>query len=494
MDLKFLKELVLPVQDITPEKPKESRRLYQAAETSNYRPRRGGAYSGDATMQATGDRLRQLARYLDENHDLVIGTLDDLINNIIGQGLMPQPMVRRRDGSLHESFNKQIQEKYQEWAEKPDASGQYSMIELDTLTARTWLRDGETFIHRIRSSDYPYPGRTRLALECLEPDFCPFTELKPNREGQIGRVIQGIEIDRWRRPLAYYFYNEHPADVLLPDSRISIDTMRIDALFVDHLKFTRRLGQLRGVSVLHGVLNRLRDLSDYEQSEQIAAKVAAELTAYIKRNSEFEGDVDNSQRIMQMESGAIFELDVGEDVGTIQSDRPNTALADFRNAMMRAVAAGTGTRYSSISRDYGGTYSSQRQELVEASIAYRRLFKVFVEQRKRPEYLDFLDATPMSIPFDVDRNTLSRVEYRPPALPWIDPIKEAQAWQILIENKIESRAEISRQRGRDPRALYEELDAESQLELFTPSNPVIDDSDMNDDDEGESERSFKVVK
>ena len=72
-----------------------AKRLYDAAQPSVYRPRRGSGASGDAVMSNAGARLRELARYYDENHDLTIALLDDLVNCTVGAGLAIEPMVRR---------------------------------------------------------------------------------------------------------------------------------------------------------------------------------------------------------------------------------------------------------------------------------------------------------------------------------------------------------------------------------------------------------------
>ena len=53
---------------------------------------------------------------------------------------------------------------------------------------------------------------------------------------------------------------------------------------------------------------------------------------------------------------------VGEEIGTIDTNRPNPNLQAYRDGQLRASAAGLGASYSSISRNYNGTYSAQRQE------------------------------------------------------------------------------------------------------------------------------------
>lgn len=54
-----------------------------------------------------------------------------------------------------------------------------------------------------------------------------------------------------------------------------------------HLATIDRLHQYRGMSELSSVITRLEDLKDFEESERIAAKVAASLTAYVKRNDAY---------------------------------------------------------------------------------------------------------------------------------------------------------------------------------------------------------------
>ena len=57
----------------------------------------------------------------------------------------------------------------------------------------------------------------------------------------------------------------------------------VPAEICSHLAFKKRLHQLRGVSMLHGVIVRLADLKDYEESERVAARIAAAFTMYIKK-------------------------------------------------------------------------------------------------------------------------------------------------------------------------------------------------------------------
>jgi capsid protein len=102
----------------------------------------------------------------------------------------------------------------------------------------------------------------------------------------------------------------------------------------------------------------------------------------------------------------ITGLSPGEEIGMIDSNRPNPNLITFRGGQLRAVAAGVGASYSSLARDYDGTYSAQRQELVEQWVHYAVLTDEFVGQYVQPVWQDFVLTAHLSgvvpRPRDVD--------------------------------------------------------------------------------------------
>jgi lambda family phage portal protein len=472
----------------------EALRLYEAATSSQYRPVISNSGSADADVNAAGTRLRQLARHLEENHDLVVSIFDDLVNNIIGTGARVAPMVRMTNGALARGINRQISELWDQWAQSPETTGELGLETAERLICRSYLRDGEEFTQLVTTPRFNYQTPVPLALELLEADFVPF-EMTDQRKN----LFNGIELNQWGAPTIYHVYKNHPGDPLT-QFQTNQETKAVSAQRMLHPKFSRRLRQRRGVPIIHAVINRLRDVNDYEQSERIAAKVAADLTWFIERTSEYNGMIDVNEaknRTLQMAAGAGFSLLPGEKVGTIKSERPNSGLIDFRNAMLKAVAGGTGSRYSSIARDYSGTYSAQRQELVEGAVGYRTHFVYLVRRIYRPIYASFIDQILfgglLRLERGIDMATIRRVDFRAPALPWIDPAKEAKAYETLIDKKLESHAEIIRQRGRDPEKVREELEEEQADGVFSdtiaastpaeePTEPQVDD-DENDADE-----------
>ncbi|PCM68801.1 phage portal protein, partial [Enterobacter cloacae] len=138
----------------------------------------------------------------------------------------------------------------------------------------------------------------------------------------------GVFVDNWGRPKKYQVYKS------LPVSGRQFDTKEIDAENMLHLKFTRRLHQTRGTSLLSGVLMRLSALKEYEDSELTAARIAAALGMYIKKGDgqSFESDSSSDDRELMIQPGMLYdELQAGEEIGMIKSDRPNPNLESFRN-------------------------------------------------------------------------------------------------------------------------------------------------------------------
>jgi len=455
-------------------------RLYKAASPSNARQSPTDWRSGDAVMDQARAKLRQWGRHLDENHDLTHSILNQL--SYQASQLEIEPRALTRAGTPATKVNDALKKAWIKHRDQIDASGAMPWCVLAAVTARTWFRDGEVFAQHLLSTGVRYPTALPYMLEVHEPDLVPFDLIEDGPP----RVVHGIEINSLGRPVAYHLYRTHPGDNLSAFSRT--DTLRIPAEQITHLKQTKRLGQKRGASILAPAVTRLSDIADYEESERLAAKVASSMCAAITRGADFVNtttavDAQSGERPMELQPGMIFDtLAPGERVEVIDTNRPNTALGDFRKAMLRAATAGIGVSYSTATHDYDGTYSSQRQELVESRLAYDAMRAHFVAGFLRPVWQRFVQAAQLSGLVSViaaDPETLFDFEAIAPPSPWIDPQKEARADEIAINSGIESRHGIIRRRGGDPARVDDEreMDKANKPEPapVTPTLEVVKD-------------------
>ncbi|HYE40087.1 MAG TPA: phage portal protein, partial [Ramlibacter sp.] len=334
---------------------------------------------------------------------------------------------------------------------------------------RAWLRDGEVFSQDLIGTVAGLDHGTLVpfSVELFEADFVP---LDFNDTGN--GIVQGVERNAWGRARAYWVYKGNPLESVTAVITDRNSLKRVEAARVRHLAFLDHIGQSRGISEFASILARLEDIKDYEESERIAAKVAASLTAYIKKDGGQGGYDDTTVkkdelgnpvgRDLRMTPGMIIDgLGVGEEIGLIDSKRPNPNVVTFRQGQLKAAAAGIGASYSSIAKSYDGTFSSQRQELVEQWVNYATLADEFTGGWLQPVWETLVHVADMSrvlpIPRDVDPETADDALYTAQAMPWIDPYKEAMAWVILSRAGFASEIEILRKRGVNPRDFLEQV-------------------------------------
>lgn len=436
-------------------------KAYDAADRNRFRDAVRDFGSGNNAVVGSGLYVRNMARHLDRNLDIVSGGLNTLAQNIIGAtGIGVEPQPRNRNGDVLEDLAFQLSMLHSDWSKRPEVTWQHDIGSMDRLLCRTWLRDGEVLAQELIG---PVPlldhgTRVPYSLEMIEPDLLPWDLTDPGRG-----ITQGVQRNAWGRPVAYHLYKHHPGDTLA----LVGETKSVPAERVMRLRLVDRIGQVRGISLLAAVLTRLDDLKDYEESERIAAKIAACFAAFIIKGDPTmlpEGAPDRD-RTARLAPGMVFDnLRPGESVGTVDTNRPNPNLEGWRNGQLRAAASGMRISFSALAKNYNGTYSAQRQELVEQYGAYGVLGYEFISAIARRRYERFAAvalATPglLRIPADFDPTSIGDAMYALPQMPWINPLHEAEAMAVLEEHTYMSGPEIIRRRGANPRDVLDQQSA-----------------------------------
>ncbi|EEC6253328.1 TPA: phage portal protein [Salmonella enterica subsp. enterica serovar Choleraesuis] len=285
--------------------------------------------------QIAGKSLREQARWFDNNHDLVVGALDKMEERVIGaKGIIVEPQPLTVAGTLNNALAEQIRARWAEWSVSPDVTGQYTRPVLERLLLRTWLRDGEVFSQMVAGK---MPGLEPVAgvpfwLEAMEPDYVPMEQTDSTNN-----LIQGIYFNDWQRPKSYIVCKSWPGF-----ATAMVATKLIDAENMLHLKFTRRLNQARGVTLLAPVIIRLLDLKEYEDSERLAARISAAFAMFIRRSDAMVQDGDapdyaDKDRDLDIEPGTILkDLQPGE----LTADAEDNNYLDDENADWKSTTQG----------------------------------------------------------------------------------------------------------------------------------------------------------
>ncbi|WP_049400523.1 phage portal protein [Stenotrophomonas maltophilia] len=436
--------------------------------------------SGNAIAGMDARQLRDQARHLERDLDLADNALNVLVQNTVGAGIDVLSAPRLPGQPINRDLALQLDDLWDAWWDAPEATRTHDYGMCQQLLARSWFRDGDAFYQDLIGTVPFFEHGTVVpySFEMLEADLVPLDFNDPARN-----ILQGVERNAWGRPIAFHVYKSHPGDPM----GTRLETKRVSAEFMHCIALMKRLHQVRGLSVFASAMSRFEDVKDYEESERIAAKVAASMTFQIKKGGGEQYGADlGGQAILQdgvpirelrLAPGAIFDdLLPGESIESLGTDRPNPNAATWRKEQLRAAAGGIGVSYSSLSLDYNGTYSAQRQELVEKWGSYLMLAERFIALCVRPQRMRFVEACVLSgrvrLPRGWTLRDLAASTYVRPVMPWIDPLKEAYARGEAEDRGWVSPQQNTLQYGNNPaEVLRQRQDWQEQTQTLAPPAP-----------------------
>ena len=481
------------------------------------------AGSADSELNSSLATLRQRSRALCRDVVYAKRAKTIVVNNVVGQGVGMQAQVKNRRGRLLAEINDPIETAWQAWC-KPDTchtGGTLHFGDFERAAMSEVFAAGEVFIRLHRR---PFgAGLVPLALELIEAErIADDYEIKAPSGAA---VVQGVEIDEFGRPIAYYIHRWHKNDLAgYRNSKID-EIQRIPADDVIHLKVTERWPQTRGEPWLHAAITRLNHLGEYEEAAVIAAQVGAEKVMLLKetedgRLSETLGNKGNDGTLNWSSSkGQVDILPSGTDVVDWNPQYPHENFDPFTRACLRGIAAGVGVSYESLSRDYSqSNYSSSRLALLDDRDLWRVMQTWWIRAFRQPLHDQWLQAAVMSraVPIDLmsygaDMARYAAVKFKPRGWSWVDPTKEVNAYKEAERAGYITKTDIiaATAGGLDIEDIAatrrQELDLLASLDLTTDTDPIApaapgepeppEEQDDGDEEQGEpAARLYRVRK
>ena len=461
--------------------------------------------SADSDIKGSIAKLRNRARQLNNDVDYVKGALRSITDNTVGTGVRVQAQVRKmRGGKLDQKINDQIERAWSKWgkADSCDVAGKLCWDDLCRSAVSNWMLSGEVWIRMIRGKTFG-DSSVPFALQLLEADLVD--------ENYVGKATQkgwewkmGVLLDNWGRPRKYAFLTKHPGDTMFVNQPTSEKNhIFVDAKDVIHLAKFDRPGQTRGVPWLTSAMQRMHHLEGYEQSELVRARASSALMAWVQspegevNSDDVDGDGD---RVFDMEPGAIRYLAPGESVHVPNLDAPDGQFEPFLAAMLRALAAGVGCSYETISRDYSKTnYSSSRLSLLQDQEAFKalqyQLREVFLDVVYK-EWLELavLSGTLQLANYQTEPERYQSARWMFKGWGWVDPMKEVQAANLAVKSGFKTQSQIlAEQSGMDLEEFMIARKNELQMaesyglsfdtELNMPTQAKVDETSSNSDEE-----------
>ena len=445
--------------------------------------------SADAEVRGSLATLRNRARQLIRDSDYARQAIRAIRNNVIGTGVKMQAQVMKvRGGRLDDVANDRIEDRWAMWgrAETCHTAGRLSFQDIERLAVGSMAESGEVFIRMV--PQVFGGGRVPLALEVIESDQLDETvDRMGTVDGQQftgGEWRMGIHVDDWGRPIEYAFLTRHPGDDRTGYAKRR--HMVVPAAQVLHLMVAERPNQTRAVTWLASAIKQLHHLAGYQEAEVVRARAASSLMGFITTQEgageELGEDLVDGQHVAQFEPGTIKTLFAGQDITVPDLHAPDGQFEPFVRALLRAMAAGLGVSYETLSRDYSqSNYSSSRLSLLEDRENWRALQAYMIRSFHQPIFRAWLRAAvgsgDLALPgYELAPERYEAVRWVARGWEWVDPAKEGDAYRAAVRDGFMTQAEVVLSRGGDYAELIRqraaELEEQKELSLMFDTNPV----------------------
>jgi lambda family phage portal protein len=438
----------------------------------------------NADLDVALTTLRARARHLCQNHEYGRRFLSMVATNLVG-AYGPTLQVRAKNvpskagalPTLDIPGNAAIEAHWARFGRTADLSGRSTLTQLLRVAVKAVARDGEAIFRKVTSRRAPYG----LQLQLLEADRLDESINKLLSNGNM--IRQGVEVDSTLRPVAYWIKTWHPGDSY--GGKLKVDVERVPASEIYHLFVPERAEQVRGYSWMHAVLMRAAMLQGYEEAAIIAARVGAakmgiftagENADAVPKTDLGEEDAATGGISMSAEPGEFIDLTghPGVDLKTWDPDYPHENFDSFVKTCLRGMASGLDVDYATLSNDLEGVnYSSIRAGSIETREMWITLQEWLIDSFLLPLYRDWLEAAlPLgAITFESgSRLSAERLgkfadaaSFQGRRWDWVDPLKDAQASQALIDARLASRRQIAAAQGRAIEDVITELAEEEAM-------------------------------
>ncbi len=288
-------------------------------------------------------------------------------------------------------------------------------------------------------------------------------------ENNGNKIVNGVEIDKSGKHIAYYVLPEDGGEP------VRIQAYDIKGQPVAWLVYAsdKRLNSTRGYSPLGAIMQKLRKIGQYANSEVIAADANARFAVTVEHEKESSGinplkgkktfgrsmqntddnDKENIQNaahhqeirkfwesLKKIPSGIFFNVPKGQKMGSFDTKRPNVNYTGFLDGSMKYIYASLGIPFEIATLLFSNNFSASRAALkiFELIIEYTRKFcivdnfyQIVYEQFFELECLKGNIYAPKYLSL---KNTLgymdnayTKAKFIGQKIPHIDEVKEANA-------------------------------------------------------------------
>lgn len=396
-------------------------------------------------------------------------------DNVVGpQGPGLRSLVRTTKGKPDTELREIIERAWGEFAgsKQFDMGRRLNFRAFSDCVMADVAEDGEAVVRIWRG---PAAGPWGIGFQLIDANHL---DVRYNADfGDGHRIIMGVEVDVFDRPIAYWF-RPSGVDDIIPIRR-SETHYRVPVEDLLHIYVVEKSTQLRGIPWFVSSITSMKMLHGYHHDAAKAARVGANSSLFVKSPSGDETVAGAEQRDdgsleIEFDEDLIgYQLSDGEEVVSVDPRYPHEQFGDFTKAMLRRVSSGLNVPYPSLANDLEGVnFSSIRAGELEVREAWKALQAFLFDNFCSLAYHAWLEMALLQGKLRTKRGTalalsmLARLEVHSWAgkrWAWVDPLKDASANEKLYQLNALSLGDIIDSLGGDLEQTLERKAAELAL-------------------------------
>lgn len=414
------------------------------------------------------ETVRNQSRTLALNSPVIRRYLEIMKSTVVGaHGISLQVQAANPDGS-QDYFNSVITDHFETFSQDVTVTGGISRAQLESMAIEYLCRDGEfvALIHR-------GTGQYNIQLQPVDPDHI-VNDYNDYFYETGNRVVGGVEIDQYGKPVAYWLYKHNPSDALIGSSQ---ERIRYTADQVIHIFDRERVSQTRGYPWIAPVIEEVHQLSKYREAVLVQARINASKARYFSQtadNADPFGDVDDvddeGHVTLSFAPNTVELLPKGWSVINSDFNSSNQdSLDSFQKSLLRLIAAGLGVSYHHLASDYESVnFSASKAAGMVDEVFIKSVQKLISEQLTRRIYNEWLKVNlatnnlGLNIPLD-KLDKFKKIRLTPPAFKSVDAIKDIQNDEKEYQLGITSLSELAERRGKSLEDVLRQRQADDQL-------------------------------
>lgn len=438
-----------------------------AKRNTRFRRRRTGinpsGSGGDYHYQSEADYLWmiELARDMDRNDAIVGQLVDRAVSNIVQDGFVLE--VETGDTG----FDAELTDRWSRWSNDPlqcDRSGQLTFCDIENFAQRHTFVDGDVFVLPNSNGSLQVIEGHRVRTPYNTDDA----------------IVNGVQLDAFRRRLAYYF----TADDIAPTALLSrsdlfkrIPTFDEDGTpLVFHILNAKRVSQTRGVTAFAPVVDLVGMFDDINFAKLVQAQIVScwavmhEMDASVQPGAAASGQATSTttgpggetRTLAGMAPGMEYFGRPGEKLQGFSPNVPNPEFFQQARLILQLIGLNLGMPLVLVLLDGSETnFSGWRGAMDQAKIGFRRAQQNLKTRLHTPVFnwkVRQWAVEDRALGRAADRIDLATYGHRwnTPSWPYIEPMKDAQADAVRLDNRLISPRRLHGERGRD----YEDVAAE----------------------------------